>query len=361
MLITGDFVDSDLTEDVLPALSEKAGIPIIPDETVKGLITCKLKGVSLDTALNIILAGTPYIYKKTPYYYIVCSRGISQRSTNNLSLTGAPAEVVEPAPAAPQPRPKPGRDIKIGTTKEGKYVATTEMHFMSKVKTGSPFVIRNSLGNIILKQSKDDTCDVKAVIRAEAETAEEARQMAEQVGMNLDSSDERYYLKPVKPDDNQWSNLSVNLTILVPLGVKPDVKTELGNVELWNLRGKIKAVSDLGSVKAINTTGDLELFTKMGEIVFTPPKDLSAKLRAETKMGSIESDLPLFVTQKDMFRNTAEGTIGSGRDTIRMTTNMGSIRITNKPPKPTENNPKPVIPGGNIRNSADKPKDKQAQ
>jgi len=283
-------------------------------------------------------------------------------SSTNLPLLGTPAEAVIPAPAvSPKPRPKPNRDIKIGRTKDGKFFAITEMHLVSKVNPGSPFVIRNSLGNIILKQSKDDTCDVKAVVRAEAETAEEAQEMAEQVGMQIDTSKEKYYLKPVKPDDNQWSNLSVNLTILVPLGVRPDVKTELGNVELWNLRGKIKAVSDLGSVKAVNTSGDLELLSKMGEIVFCPPKDLSAKLRAETKMGSIKSDLPLTINKNDMFKRTAEGTIGSGRDTIRMTTNMGSIHITNKPPKLSDNDPEPMIPGDDLRVSADKLKTQQIQ
>jgi len=361
VLITEEFVDSDLAKEVFPALSEKAGIPIILDETVEGLITCTLKGVSLDTALEIILAGTPYIHKETPDYYIVYSRGKSLRTSHSVSVASGSPEAIVPAPAAPKPRPKPNRDAKIGRTKDGKFFAITEMHLVSKVNPGSPFVIRNNLGNILLKQSKDKTCDVKAVIRAEAETAAEAKKMAEDVGMHIDSSEEKYYLKPVKPDDDQWSNLSVNLTILVPLGVKPDVKTNLGNVELWNLKGKIKAVSNLGSVKAIYTAGDLELFTKMGEIVFTPPRDLSARLRAETKMGSIKSDLPLTITKKDMFKRTAEGTIGSGRDTIRMTTNMGSIRITNKPPKPTENGPEPMSPGDAIRDNADKLKTQQTQ
>ncbi|MBN2316716.1 MAG: DUF4097 family beta strand repeat protein [Sedimentisphaerales bacterium] len=361
VLITEDFLERDLAKDVFPTLSEKAGIPIILEESVKGLITCKLEGVSLDTALDIILAGTPYTHKKTPNYYLVYSRGKSLRPANSPLLTSGSAETVVPAPAAPKPRPKPNRDVKIGRTKEGRYFAITDTHLVSKVNPGSPFVIRNSLGNILLKQSKDDTCDVKAVVRAEAETAEEAQKMAEQVAMKIDSSKEKYYLKPVKPDDNQWSNLSVNLTILVPVGVRPDVKTELGNVELWNLRGKIKAVSDLGSVRVINTSGDLELFTKMGEIVFTPPKDLSARLQAETRMGSIQSDLPLTITKKDMFKRTAEGTIGFGRDTIRMTTNMGSITISNNPPKTPDNNPEPMIPGDDFLVSADKLKTQQIQ
>jgi len=75
-IITNTFVDSDIVMDVLPAIAQQAGISIIPDENVTGLITADLKGVPLDTALEIVLAGTPYIVKKTPYYYLVCSGSI---------------------------------------------------------------------------------------------------------------------------------------------------------------------------------------------------------------------------------------------------------------------------------------------
>jgi len=77
VLITLKFVDMDLVLDVLPVLAETAGISIIPDETVTGLITADLKGVPLDTALAIVLAGTDYVVQKTPYYYLVCSGGVT--------------------------------------------------------------------------------------------------------------------------------------------------------------------------------------------------------------------------------------------------------------------------------------------
>ena len=244
---------------------------------------------------------------------------------------------------------KSTRNVEIEKAKDGKYIATTQMHFTSKVKPGSPFVVRNSLGNITLRPSKDDTCDVKAVIRAEAKTAAKAKEMVEQVGMNIQSSDERYYLKPVKADGGQWSNLGVDFTIAVPVGVRPDIKTDLGNIDLSDLKGDIKAVTDLGSVKAVNTAGDVnlstdlggvefiapkgltggdvKLATNMGDIKFTAPKDLSAKLQVETKMGSIESDLPLEVNKTDMFKRNAEGTIGAGQANINIATDMGSIRL----------------------------------
>jgi hypothetical protein len=145
--------------------------------------------------------------------------------------------------------------------------------------------------------------------------------------MNLDSSDQRYFLKPVRHDGGQWEDLSVDLHISVPPGVLPDLQTKMGSVELYDLEGRIKAVADMGAIKAVNTTGDLELFTKMGSIEFVAPKDLSAKVSARTKMGSIKSDLPLEINQSDMFGKSAEGTLGTGQGDIRMSTDMGSISL----------------------------------
>ncbi|TSA54765.1 MAG: hypothetical protein D4R45_03530 [Planctomycetaceae bacterium] len=217
------------------------------------------------------------------------------------------------------------------------------MNFVSKVQPGSPFVVRNSLGNISLQSSKDSTCDVKAVIRGKAKTDTEVRAMVEQVSMNINSSDEGYYLKPVKQNGDERNDLSVDFHITVPLGVLSDVKTDLGNIEISNLEGNVKAVTDLGSIKAVNTTGNIELFTKLGDIEFIAPKNLSAKLQAQTKMGSIKSDLPLNIDKTDMFKRKAEGTIGTGQDSIRLTTDMGSIRIGTQSQSSSGDNPKQVI------------------
>ena len=250
------------------------------------------------------------------------------------TIVASPAEIAGPAlvlPNVPDSKSNSAQNIEVKKDKDGKYLATTEMHFVSKVKPGSPFVVRNSLGKIILQPSKDGTCDVRAVIRGKAETDAEAREMVEQVSMNLHSSDERYYLKPVKQDGDQWNNLSVDLHIAVPAGIRPDVKTDLGSIEIYNLQGNVKAVTDLGSIKAVNTTGEIELFTKMGKIEFIAPKSLSAKLKAQTKMGEIESDLPLEIDRSDMFKRTAEGTIGTGQASIKMATDMGKISLKWQP------------------------------
>ena len=71
-LISDVYVDTDIAI-ALQSIASAANVTIIPDETVIGVITCTLDNVPLDRALQIILAGTPYVVKKTPYYYLVCS------------------------------------------------------------------------------------------------------------------------------------------------------------------------------------------------------------------------------------------------------------------------------------------------
>lgn len=219
------------------------------------------------------------------------------------------------------------RDIEVKEGKGGKFVATRQMEFVSKVKPGTPFVIRNQQGRIVLRPSKDGTCDIRAVIRGKGGTPSEACDKMDKVGMNIESSDERYLLRPITRDGGQWQDLSVDLFITVPPGIEPDVETKMGRVDLYDLKGKIKVVTDMGAIKAVNTTGDLDLLTKMGAIEFIAPKKLSAKLNVQTKMGSIKSDLPLSIHQHDMFRKSGQATLGTGQGNVRMTTNMGSINL----------------------------------
>jgi hypothetical protein len=87
VLITNPFIDNDLVTEVLPAIATQAGVSIIPDETVQGIVTADLVDVPLDTALEIVLAGTPYVVKKTPYYYLVCSGGVKDTMFPDVSET----------------------------------------------------------------------------------------------------------------------------------------------------------------------------------------------------------------------------------------------------------------------------------
>jgi len=83
-LVSNVFVDSDLRE-VLQDIASQVGVIIIPDESVVGLVTCELKEIPLEKALEIVLAGTGYVVKKTPDYYLVCS--VDPKSTSFLVIS----------------------------------------------------------------------------------------------------------------------------------------------------------------------------------------------------------------------------------------------------------------------------------
>jgi hypothetical protein len=97
-----------------------------------------------------------------------------------------------------------------------------------------------------------------------------------------------------------------------------------------NLKDGIKSLANVGSIKAVNVMGNIQLKTEVGDIEFVAHKDLSAKIQASTKVGSINSDFPLEIQKVDFVSNTAKGTIGSGKNNIRLITKVGKIHIWKK-------------------------------
>jgi len=70
--ISNVFVDTDLRQ-ALQDIATMADVTIVLEEAITGLVTCELKEVPLQTALEIVLAGTGFVVNKTPDYYLVCS------------------------------------------------------------------------------------------------------------------------------------------------------------------------------------------------------------------------------------------------------------------------------------------------
>ena len=79
--VTGDL------RTALTDLSTLTEIPIIPDPNVTGQVNVDIKDQPLETALDIMLAGTGYIVKKTPQYYLVADRGSAGPVFDQISET----------------------------------------------------------------------------------------------------------------------------------------------------------------------------------------------------------------------------------------------------------------------------------
>ncbi len=85
-LITNAFYDSELRE-ALRDVGEQAGVTIITTDEVKGLVTLLLADTPLDKALELMLAGTGYVVKRTPDYYLICSQKPDTPSFQEISET----------------------------------------------------------------------------------------------------------------------------------------------------------------------------------------------------------------------------------------------------------------------------------
>ncbi len=84
--ITNMFQGDELPQ-ALQDIALTAGVPIIPDPTVAGEVWADISELPLETALEIILAGTPYVFKKTPNYYLVADRNVDSPAFAEISVT----------------------------------------------------------------------------------------------------------------------------------------------------------------------------------------------------------------------------------------------------------------------------------
>jgi len=71
-LVSNVFVQSDLRQ-AIEDVAAQAGVNIIADPSVQGVVSVTLENATVEKALQLILAGTEYQYQRTPDYYLVFS------------------------------------------------------------------------------------------------------------------------------------------------------------------------------------------------------------------------------------------------------------------------------------------------
>ncbi|MBI1967552.1 MAG: DUF4097 family beta strand repeat protein [Gemmatimonadetes bacterium] len=152
-----------------------------------------------------------------------------------------------------------------------------------------------------------------------------------------------YSLKGVRKND-----VAVRFTVSLPRGVKIDVSTVNGRLEvtgatapvtLATVNGRIEAITTQGPIKATTVNGsidvtmgalapvgDVELKTVNGSITAALPPNLNADLDAQTVSGRVNTDFPLQVVGRISSRHV-QAKIGSGGRQLNLRTVNGSIDI----------------------------------
>ncbi len=93
--VTQMFNGEDLGNTVLPLIAATAGVPIVSDATVMGEVYQELDALPLEEALDILVAGTPFVWVEMPNYYLVGSRSIIEPEASAITYSDVFPEITE--------------------------------------------------------------------------------------------------------------------------------------------------------------------------------------------------------------------------------------------------------------------------
>ncbi len=230
----------------------------------------------------------------------------------------------------------------------------------SGIDAGRTVFVRNLNGGIHMESATGATAEVRAEKRWRRGDPKDVKVTAEKtargdilvcviyVNRNTRCDEEGY---DVRGGDRDWGNrndVSVEVTVFLPKGVKTDASTVNGaltiagasaDVKVRTVNGGIDAASTSGPVSAKSVNGSIrvragtvgagpvEYETVNGSITLELPAALNANVELSTVNGSVTSDdFPITVVGR-IDRRHLRGTIGKGGPDMKVSTVNGSIRL----------------------------------
>jgi hypothetical protein len=229
-----------------------------------------------------------------------------------------------------------------------------------RIPSGKWLYVRDLNGSIRVERATGDRAEVTAIKRSRRGNPEDVRIETRRIGgddgdviicafWNENAScDEDGYRS--RGDDN-WrgreNDTSVEFTVKLPAGVRLNVSTVNGGVDVSGATGEVRASTVNGRVSAASSggpvnastvngdidvrmrelgTGDLEYSTVNGSIEIEVPANLDADLDMRTVNGSLSADFPITL-QGRVNPRRMRATIGKGGRRIRLETVNGSVEL----------------------------------
>jgi len=244
------------------------------------------------------------------------------------------------------------------------YAETLEETFKKSISADDITLLSvyNKNGSIEIEGWNEDEIEVIAYKRVRASDGDRAREMMENLEIDINESGNRVEIETIYPRQGKkrggffsWlvhggreGNASVEYMIKVPN--KMDLKLNSTNggllvndcnglIDLHTTNGKIVAEDIKGSLNCKTTNGSIKAYlhevdpqedmnfkSTNGSIKLYMPEDTNADLEARTTNGSINCDLPMH-SKRSKSKRSLYGEINDGGPLIYMKTTNGSIRI----------------------------------
>jgi len=222
---------------------------------------------------------------------------------------------------------------------------------------GSLFEAKTHNGSITINGAGIDNCIITATIVAYAPNEKSAKELAEEVKIELQPSGNKLIAKIDKPDFMRNRSVSVNLDVTIPNQTDLELATHNGPIKVANIRGNINNETHNGAVTVSQVAGIIKLKTHNGSITckeissnaqirthngrvkvscsetaspvciyFVSPPNLSADADISTHNGTIKNSLPILL-KGEIKGNKIKGTIGKGEGKLYVETHNGSIEV----------------------------------
>lgn len=215
-------------------------------------------------------------------------------------------------------------------------------------EAGSKLIVETNVGSITVTTTDVNECNVIVDILVKAPEKIEAQEIAEQIEISFEKTDQALIIKADKPAVDKKRVICISYKIAVPKQTALELETNIGEITISDITEKIEARTNVGSVVCKQISGDVELSTDVGKIyveylktaspkinasvsvdvgniTFIAPVNLSATISARSDVGSINTSLPL--TVKGTIGKSLRGTIGKGEGDIQLRTDVGTIKI----------------------------------
>jgi len=208
--------------------------------------------------------------------------------------------------------------------------------------------VTTDVGAIRLEAAETTEVRITAEVTVKAGTDEEAQRLLDAFHVTAEPSGDTFVVKAEKPSHFGRNQLSVDLTITAPPGLRLDCATDVGDIRADGFTNRVEARTDVGSIACTGLRGSVSLrsnagdirfayapdapatldataATNVGNIEFEGPQQVSAKVAAAANVGSIHTDRPLTVTGK--LSQSINASLGDGEGRVSLGTNVGSVRI----------------------------------
>jgi len=180
-----------------------------------------------------------------------------------------------------------GCDIQIGGWGQAKYETTLQRQ--APLAAGSTLVAETSLGSVTITGAETAECSVIANITGRAPTEEEARELAEQVEINLEKVGNTLTIRAEKQDNKKRRSVSISYDIIIPKQTNIECASSYGAIKLTNINGNTNGKTSSGSITAENIEGSVNLNTSYGSVKC---RNITGdKITAKSSSGSITAEI----------------------------------------------------------------------